>query len=113
MGKEANIIETGTDSKAELSIVLGWNLIPDEIVLNQPYIIYQLEPLVLPLWQEKLTKKRELFKKALSIWDYSEVNSEYMNRLGLTAEVIPLGYHSKLEEVIPHKFSDFDVLFVG
>jgi len=113
IGKEASIIEAGEIQNGNLSIVLGWNLIPDEIVLKQPYIIYQLEPLGLPLWQEKLIQKQKLFQHAEIIWDYSESNTRYLNDLGLKTEVVPLGYHKKLEEVTFSEFPDYDVLFVG
>ena len=113
MGKEASIIEAGEIQNGDLSILLGWNLVPDEIVLKQPYNIYQLEPLGLPLWQDKLIHKIKLFQRAEKIWDYSESNTRYLNELGLKTEVVPLGYHKKLEEVTFSEFPDYDVLFVG
>jgi len=113
IGKEASIIEAGEIQDGDLSILLGWNLVPDEMVLKQPYIIYQLEPLGLPLWQDKLIHKIKLFQRAEKIWDYSESNTRYLNELGLKTEVVPLGYHNKLEEVTFSEFPDYDVLFVG
>ena len=110
---EAAIIEAGEIQDARFSIVLGWNLIPDEYIPDQPYVVYQLEPLVLPLWQEKITGKIRLFGKALAIWDYAEANIRYLAELGLKAEIVPLGYHPGLEDVTYNEIPDFDVLFVG
>lgn len=110
---DATIIEAGEIKSGELSIVLGWNLIPDEIFLKQPYIIYQLEPLILPMWKDKIVLKKKLFQNALSIWDYTEANAKYLKELGFNPEIVPLGYHSKLEEVSFSEFPDYDVLFVG
>ena len=53
IGIEAVIIEAGEIQNAKLSIVLGCNLIPDEIILKTPSIMYQMKPLVLPLWQDQ------------------------------------------------------------
>ena len=112
-GKEAIIIEAGEKQDGDLSILLGWNLVPDDVALKQPYIIYQLEPMGIPIWQDKLIQKLNLFQHAETIWDYSESNTRYLNELGLKTEVVPIGYHKKLEEVSFSEFPDYDVLFVG
>lgn len=113
LGIEAAIIEAGEIQNAKLSVVLGWNLIPDEIILKKQYIVYQLEPLVLPIWQDKLEGKIHLLQNALAIWDYSEINVRYLLESGFHANIVPLGYHPKLEEVTYSEFPDYDVLFVG
>jgi hypothetical protein len=112
-GMEATIIVAGEIQNTRLSIVLGWNLIPNEVILKKPYVIYQLEPLVLPVWQDKLKQKKYLFENALAIWDYSEVNIKLLHGMGFLADKAPLGYHPKLEEVSVAEFQDYDVLFVG
>lgn len=112
-GKTTSIIEAGVPSQSDISIVLGWNLIPDSTRIPSPYIIYQLEPLVLPLWKEKLTQKRKLFINASIIWDYSKANIEYLSHLNKQIKEVPLGYHPKLKEALIIEYYDYDVLFVG
>lgn len=113
MGVVTNIIEAGETEEGNLSVVLGWNLIPDSLTITQPYILYQLEPLVLSAWQDKLIQKRILFQKASAIWDYSESNARYLSHIGLHAEVIKMGYHPRLQDVSCTQYPDYDVLFVG
>ena len=114
LGLETTIIEAGTVQRdGGLTIVLGWNLIPESIELHKPYILYQLEPLILDFWQNKLMEKKVMFQNASSIWDYTTYNIDYLNQFGLDANVLPLGYHPKLEEVSHGEYCDYDVLFVG
>jgi hypothetical protein len=110
---KVNIIEAGEMEEGELSIILGWNLIPDSTVFRRPYIIYQLEPLVLSIWQEKMIFKKPLFEQAVMIWDYSESNASFLIQMGLKAEIVKLGYHPRLQEVSCSQYPDYDVLFVG
>ncbi len=74
LGLKASICEFGEIQEGELFIVLGWHLIPDEINFKRPYTIYQLEPLILPLWQDKMEQKIKLFQNAKTIWGYVEAN---------------------------------------
>lgn len=113
LGLKASICVVGEMRGGELSIILGWHLIPDKINFEKPYIIYQLEPLVLPLWKGKIKQKIKLFKNAKVIWDYSVANKESLNQLGFQPEIVPLGYHPKLDEIAPSAYPDYDVLFVG
>lgn len=46
LGLKTSICEVGEIREGELSLILGWHLIPDEILFEKPYIIYQLEPLI-------------------------------------------------------------------
>lgn len=113
-GYTCQIIEADEEMpEADLSFVLGWNLIPDSAKFNTPYIIYQLEPLCLEHWKEKLTSKLSIFKNAHSIWDYTIMNQKYLNEYGLNSTVVPLGYNPKLNEIKHNDFADYDVLFVG
>jgi hypothetical protein len=112
-GCQVFIIEAGERQAGHLSIVLGWNLIPEEVALQQPYIIYQLEPMSIPLWRDKLRQKMKLFQNAEIIWDYAPSNAQYLNELGLRTSLLSLGYHPKMEEVPVSEFPDYDVLFVG
>jgi len=98
---------------ADLSIVLGWNLIPGSVAFNNPYIVYQLEPLCLEHWRQRLISKISFFKNALAIWDYSSHNQKYLSEYGLNSTIAPLGYHHKMNEIKHKEFADFDVLFVG
>lgn len=115
LGMEVTIMESGEIESAEgaCSIVLGWNLLPDTVMFKRPYILYQLEPLCLEHWRTKMIAKRPLFTNALAVWDYSVYNLEHYPPWDLSPRIIPMGYHSKLEEVEPTAAEDFDVLFVG
>jgi hypothetical protein len=113
-GYTCQIIEVGVEiPKTDLSFVLGWNLIPDSVTFNNPYIIYQLEPLSIDHWWEKLDSKLSLFKNAYSIWDYTRYNQKYLSEYGLNSTFVPLGYHPRMNEITHNEFADYDVLFVG
>jgi hypothetical protein len=113
IGMNAMVAEAGQNGSADLSIVLGWNLIPPWMKIPQPYILYQLEPLGLALWREKLAEKDELFRGAAAIWDYTEVNMSYEGVYNSKTTIIAPAYHSKLEEVTHVSLPDYDVLFTG
>ncbi len=113
LGISATIGEAGDDEGTELSVVLGWNLVPDELQLRVPYIIYQLEPLCLQHWQEKINSRISFFRNALGIWDYAADNQKYLEDYGLESMLVPVGYHQKMEEASPVGYTDYDVLFVG
>jgi hypothetical protein len=113
IGHDCLIKEAGDRTETDLSVVLGWNLIPDSIKFHNPYIIYQLEPLCLEHWRQKLFSKISFFKNAQAIWDYSGHNQKYLNEYGLNSTIVPLGYHQKMNEITHKEFADFDVLFVG
>lgn len=113
LGFQAQIICAGEAEEGDISILLGWHLNPENIKFARPYIIYQLEPLIIPFWQTKLTKKSDLFENAVFIWDYAPSNARFYTELGITSSTVPLGYHSKLQEAIHTPTPDFDVLFVG
>jgi hypothetical protein len=108
-----SITETANSVNTSLSIILGWNLLSKDLIPKHPFIIYQLEPLILPLWRNKINEKIDLFNKALSVWDYSESNVLYLNKSGIKAEIVKLGYHPEIEEVAHSEYPDYDVLFVG
>ena len=113
LGIEATISEATESSKGDLAIVLGWNMIPSGFELSQPYIVYQLEPLSFPMWQEKAEERITLFRKALCVWDYAEPNMGYWKQRGFSAELVPIGFHEEMMEPPGPELPDFDVLFVG
>jgi hypothetical protein len=112
-GIKSDIREADDINNTDFSIVLGWNLMTKNISFKQPYIIYQLEPLCLEHWRQNLNSRLSLFEHAFAIWDYSSQNQKYLEAYGLKSQVIPLGYHPKLQEIEPEEYADFDVLFVG
>ena len=112
-GYNSLIIEAGEMNEADLSVVLGWNLIPDTVTFNNPYILYQLEPLCIDHWREKLNSKLSLFKNAYFIWDYTNHNQKYLNEYGLHSKVLPLGYNQKMNEITHNEIADYDVVFIG
>lgn len=113
LGKDASIKEAGQVLDGDWYIVVGWNLIPESISFKQPYILYQLEPLILPLWQKKLQEKKQLFRRARDIWDYSPANQEYLEIMGYSSRTVVMGYHPKLFNTRSSEYADYDVLFTG
>jgi hypothetical protein len=113
LGIEATIREATETSKGDLAILLGWNMMPVGFELSQPYILYQLEPLTFPMWQEKVEERITLFRKAVAVWDYAEPNMSYWKQRGFPAEVLPIGFHERMIELPDPDLPDFDVLFVG
>ncbi|MBU3567982.1 hypothetical protein ICN45_07235 [Polynucleobacter sp. UK-Pondora-W15] len=84
--------------------------------LTQPYIVYQLEILDDELGHLKnYPKYLEFLSRALSVWDYSPKNFNYLQSKGLqNVEFVPPGYHS-ISEKLARRNSEhqFDFLFIG
>ncbi len=102
-----------------INILIGSIMFNDALIsshLNQPYIVYQME--ILDDHQGHLKnypKYLDFLSRALSVWDYSPKNFEYLKSKGLkNLSYVPPGYHSACEnfswQESPH---EFDFLFIG
>jgi hypothetical protein len=102
-----------------INILIGSIMFNDALIsshLNQPYIVYQME--ILDDHQGHLKnypKYLDFLSRALSVWDYSPKNFEYLKSKGLkNLSYVPPGYHSACENFSwqepPH---EFDFLFIG
>jgi hypothetical protein len=112
LGIAATVVEYEGELSDAFNVVLGWSLFDAPFPEGSSYVIYQLEPLRLPLWRERLAEKRYLFERASAIWDYSELNLGAA--CGPPAQWVPLGYHPRLREVPPiTDIPQHDVLFIG
>lgn len=112
LGFCAEIVEYEGNLHQDWHIILGWSLYEKPFPEGCRYVLYQLEPLRLPFWQERIKAKEFLFEAAEAIWDYSELNLPILQ--GLSVHLVALGYHPKLQEVkLKTRFQEFDVLFVG
>lgn len=112
LGVDAEVSEYDGTLEREWSILLGWSLLERPPPPGRRYVLYQLEPLALPHWQERLAERRALFEGASAIWDYSQANLPYLR--GLPAEWVPLGHHPGMREVaLEPEPRELDVLFVG
>ena len=96
LGVQADVVEYSGRFPHRLNVLLGWSLYPEPLPADCRYIIYQLEPLCLPHWQERLAEHRLLFERATAIWDYSRINLPFLQPLA--ASWVPLGFHPKMKE---------------
>jgi hypothetical protein len=113
LGLRATLLEYDGRLDHDLSVVLGWSLFNEPFPPGSRYVLYQLEPLCLPLWRERLAERRLLFEQAAAIWDYSPLNLSALSGLP-SAHCVPLGYHPRLREITPsNEPAQHDVLFVG
>ncbi len=102
-----------------INILIGSIMFNDALIsshLNKPYIVYQME--ILDDHQGHLKnypKYLDFLSRALSVWDYSPKNFEYLKSKGLkNLSYVPPGYHPACEnfswQESPH---EFDFLFIG
>lgn len=100
-------------NKDKVNILLGFHLASYFDGLKEHrYIPYQLEQLdVKEGWYNENIKK--LLENAFEVWDYSENNIEFLEKLGIKAKHLPIGYHEKLENIKHPDIKDIDVLFYG
>ena len=111
---------TANEMRADaINILIGSIMFNDALIsshLKQPYIVYQME--ILDDHQGHLKnypKYLDFLSRALSVWDYSPKNFEYLKSKGLkNLSYVPPGYHSACENFSwqepPH---EFDFLFIG
>jgi hypothetical protein len=120
LGVQAEVVEYSGRFPHRLNVLLGWSLYPEPLPADCRYIIYQLEPLCLPHWQERLAERRLLFERATAIWDYSRINLPFLQPFA--ASWVPLGFHPKMKPVsqpVSEAASELlepreiDALFVG
>jgi len=106
-------------SADKINIVLGYHLLDlnylkKQMDKNIKYIVYQLEQLTA---EEFSFDKRIKFilNNAISIWDYSNKNIEFLKKNKIPAYYIPIGYHKELEIIkkVPETDKDIDILFYG
>lgn len=108
--------------KNHLNLWLGYQYLPlesqDMVIENFDYVLLQFEQLgVKSGWfseqDHSLHDFLPLLKGARAIWDYTPENITFLNGLGCSAEIMPLGYHPSLQSFTPHSAPQIDVLFFG
>ena len=111
---------TANEMRADaINILIGSIMFNDALIsshLKQPYIVYQME--ILDDHQGHLKnypKYLDFLSRALSVWEYSPKNFEYLKSKGLkNLSYVPPGYHPACEnfswQESPH---EFDFLFIG
>jgi hypothetical protein len=82
---------------------------------QQTYIIYQLEPLDHEHgYLSRFPHYLDFLRGAKQVWDYSQQNTNYLARLGMTnVRYIPVGHSFVLERIVDFGQGDIDVLFYG
>jgi GT2 family glycosyltransferase/Flp pilus assembly protein TadD len=108
-----------------INLILGAHNLKDPNVVNiirraGKYIIIQSEVLTengIAGWNNQASFTDvylPLMLHAYAVWDGMESNQTYMQRAGISADIIPhFGYLSALKEVIPKKSKDIDFLYYG
>lgn len=79
------------------------------------FIIHQVEQRSCAALKQKNSTYVFFLKRALRIWEYSQLNEEFLvKELGLTnVSLLPFGYHRSLETVKPTGLPPVDILFLG
>jgi len=102
-----------------INILIGSIMFNDQLIsshLTQPYMVYQLEILDEELGHlKKYPQYLGFLSRALSVWDYSPKNFDYLRSKGiLNVEYVPPGYHSVSEKLTwRNSGHQFDFLFIG
>jgi len=95
------------------NIVLGYHLIEyGDALKRYRYIPYQLEQLGAEDGRCSDNVMRVL-ETAADVWDTSLDNVDFLNRFGIRAKLLPIGFHEKLSRVQHAVVKDIDVLFYG
>jgi hypothetical protein len=111
-----SIIELGFQSEivsypnpVENHIILGAHLLQGSV--PKGYIIYNLEQITSesPLVSENYINLLKLNR----VWDYSKRNIKELNKLGIEAIHMPIGYHPCLTKIPEGYLQQIDCLFYG
>jgi predicted O-linked N-acetylglucosamine transferase (SPINDLY family)/FKBP-type peptidyl-prolyl cis-trans isomerase len=96
-----------------INIILGAHLLKEEDLQHIPEtsILYNLERIVDStfIMQPALL---EIFKR-FPVWDNSQKNIQTLQKKGIEAIHVPIGYHTCLSDIENQKQQDIDVLFYG
>lgn len=84
------------------------------------YIVIQFEQIAfidnfdLALSYDRYRSYIQLMKNSIQIWDYSNLNINFLNNLGFNnIKYFPIGFHEKNQILDNNKNKDIDVLFYG
>lgn len=111
-------------AKDRINIIMGAHNQTDPSVVNRiqqagRYILLQSEIITGDSINRWAVKKSfadvylPLMQGALVVWDGVESNIDQLKRHGISAELLRLGYHERMEEIIHKKNKDIDFLFCG
>jgi hypothetical protein len=110
LGYETSIVRDASDL-AELTIVLGCNLLPHvRIPATNRLILFNLEQIT--LGSPWLTNEYLALLRKHAVWDYSERNIAQLARLGIAAIRCGIGYMPELTKIARVE-ETIDVLFIG
>jgi hypothetical protein len=100
-------------SRNRINIILGVNLLPPETRFDDHRVIlYQLEQLSdHEGWFDP--EKGAMLARADYVWDYDPANIAFLDRIGISATYVPLGFHPLLRTIPEDRNKDIDVLLVG
>jgi len=100
-------------SRDRINILLGYHLIQfGNYLSNIKYIPYQLEQLSSQEFNISDNIK-SILANAYDVWDYSLENIKYLEKIGIKAKYLPIGYSPYLEMIPKKQLRDIDVLFFG
>jgi len=96
-----------------INVLLGFHLIRNtEVLKDFKYIPYQLEQLssVEGVFSDSI---KTVLSKATAVWDYSQENVVFLEKQGIKAKHVPVGFHKSLQQIALKPERDIDVLFFG
>ena len=96
-----------------INIIIGYHLLNYGDYLKQyRYIPFQLEQLdINSVWYSD--NARQILASAEAVWDFSEVNIEFLKQEGVQAHHVAIGYNKDLEIIPESENKDIEVLFYG
>jgi hypothetical protein len=96
-----------------INIILGFHLLAfGDYLAPYKYIPYQLEQLSAAegVFSDNVKK---ILSGGVAVWDYSAENIEFLRTQGISAKLLPVGFHESMEQVPQAAEKDIDVLFFG
>jgi hypothetical protein len=100
-------------SPDSINIILGFHLLAfGDYLRPYKYIPYQLEQLSAAegVFSDNV---KNILSRGEAVWDYSPENIEFLRGQGISAKLLPVGFHESMEQVPQAAEKDVDVLFFG
>lgn len=100
-------------SPDRVNILFGYHLISNLNTLQgYRYIPFQLEQMDESSSVFNATTI-SILKSAVCVWDYSVKNIAFLQKHGINAQYLPVGYHDVLKRIEQSTDKDIDILFYG
>jgi hypothetical protein len=108
-------VKSSSIDHSKINIIIGIHLLDSKFAKDLPStsIIINTEQLggVIEGWNQNIVR---WFESGLELWDYSEVNINYLKQFGIkNVKRLRFGYQPELRTITANNERDIDVLFYG